>query len=59
ALHAYTAGSAKLMRAEGIGRLEPGNFADFVIVSGDPFNEDLASLRVLESYIGGKRVHPI
>ncbi|MEM3449202.1 MAG: amidohydrolase family protein, partial [Nitrososphaerota archaeon] len=55
----YTAGSAKLMRAEGIGRLEPGNFADFVIVSGDPFNEDLASLRVLESYIGGKRVHPI
>ncbi|HEY4070194.1 MAG TPA: amidohydrolase [Sphingomicrobium sp.] len=60
ALYAYTRGAAYAGFAEDkIGSLEPGKWADFVIVDRDPTRvnpQDLSRTRVLETWIGGKRV---
>jgi len=59
ALHAYTAGSAEVLMEEGLGSLEEGKLADFVVVSDDPFEvgeKDLRRIKVLETYVGGERV---
>ena len=59
ALHAYTRGAAFAGFAEGkIGDLGPGKWADFVIVDRDLTRvnpQDLARIRVLETWIAGKR----
>ena len=41
------------------GSLEPGKLADFVILSGSPFDDPtrIDELQVLETYVGGKRVY--
>jgi predicted amidohydrolase YtcJ len=60
ALHAYTRGSAFAGFAEDrIGALEPGKWADFIIVDRDPTKSDpqqLARTKVLETFVGGRRV---
>ena len=60
ALHAYTRGAAYAGFAEDrIGGLDPGKWADFVIVDRDPTQinaQELARTQVLETWIGGKKV---
>jgi len=60
ALDAYTRGAAYAGFAEQkIGALEPGKWADFVIVDRDPTKVDpqsLARTEVLETWVAGKKV---
>jgi hypothetical protein len=60
ALHAYTRGAAYAGFAEDrIGALDPGKWADFVIVDRDPTKVDAQSLartEVLETWIAGRKV---
>jgi len=60
ALHAYTRGGAYAGFAEDrIGALDPGKWADFVIVDQDPSKVDsqqLARTQVLQTWIAGHRV---
>jgi predicted amidohydrolase YtcJ len=60
ALQAYTRGAAYAGFAEEkIGALEPGKWADFIIVDRDPTKSDrqqLAGTEVLETWIAGKMV---
>jgi predicted amidohydrolase YtcJ len=60
ALDAFTRGAAYAGFAEDkIGALEPGKWADFIIVDRDPTKVDpqsLARTQVLESWVGGKKV---
>lgn len=60
ALHAYTHGSACILGEEReLGTLEEGKFADFIVVDRDPFEVDereLRSIKVLETYVGGRSV---
>ena len=54
ALYLYTAGSASLLMNDKIGSLEVGNFADFAILSNDPFGtQNLRNVKVIETIIGG------
>ncbi|HMI19210.1 MAG TPA: amidohydrolase [Sphingomonas sp.] len=59
ALAAFTTGAAFAAKAEDrIGSLEPGHFADFILLDRDPFQVDshaLRETRVLETWIGGVR----
>lgn len=60
ALHAYTRGAAYAGFAEDrIGALDPGKWADFVIVDQDPTRVNAAALArtsVLETWIAGRKV---
>jgi len=60
ALDAFTRGAAYASFAEGrIGALEPGKWADFILVDRDVSKVDpqsLARTQVLETWIGGKKV---
>jgi predicted amidohydrolase YtcJ len=60
ALDAYTRGAAYAGFAEQkIGALEPGKYADFILVDRDPTKVDAQSLartEVLETWVGGKKV---
>jgi predicted amidohydrolase YtcJ len=59
-LQAYTRGAAYAGFAEAkIGALEPGKYADFIIVDRDPTKVDaraLARSQVLETWVGGRKV---
>ncbi|GAB6944771.1 amidohydrolase family protein [Vulcanisaeta sp. JCM 14467] len=61
-LHYYTYGSAYLLHEEHeLGRLEPGYLADFIIIDKDPLSvsdKELKDIKVLETYVGGERIHP-
>ena len=60
ALNAFTRGAAYAGFAEQkIGALEPGKWADFIIIDRDPTKVDaqsLAATQVLETWVGGKKV---
>lgn len=60
ALHAFTRGAAYAGFAEQkIGTLEPGKWADFIIIDRDPIKVDAQSLartEVLETWVGGRKV---
>ena len=60
ALRAYTRGAAYAGFAEDrIGALEPGKWADFIIVDEDPTKvnpQQLARVKVVETWVAGKRV---
>jgi predicted amidohydrolase YtcJ len=60
ALDAFTRGAAYASFAESkIGTLEPGKYADFIIVDRDPTKVDvqaLARTQVLETWIAGRKV---
>jgi predicted amidohydrolase YtcJ len=61
AIIAYTAGSAYGVKNEGwCGTLQPGRVADFIVLDRDIFNsipEEILHAKVLETYLGGKRVY--
>jgi predicted amidohydrolase YtcJ len=60
ALAAYTAGSAHINHLDDTGSIEPGKLADLVVLDRDPFDgppEEIASARVLQTFVGGRRVH--
>src|SRR5262249_6029603 len=59
ALRAYTYGSAYAAFAEQrVGLLAPGYLADLAVLSADPLQaEDLESVAVLATVVGGKTVH--
>ena len=60
ALHAFTRGAAYAGFAEDrIGALEPGKWADFILIDRDPTRVDpqqLARTQVLETWLAGKKV---
>ena len=60
ALSAYTRGAAYAGFAEDrMGGLEPGKWADFILVDRDPTKvnpQELARTQVLETWVGGKKV---
>lgn len=60
ALHAFTRGAAYAGFAEDrIGALEPGKWADFILIDRDPTRVDpqaLARTQVLETWVAGKKV---
>jgi predicted amidohydrolase YtcJ len=62
ALRAYTLGGAVASGDEdNRGTLEPGKWADFVVLDGDPLRtppDALEQLRVEETWVGGRRIHP-
>ena len=61
ALRAYTAGSAAAaQRADEVGLLAPGLFADMVVLDPNPFAlapEDIQKSQVQATYVGGKKVY--
>ena len=58
ALHAYTIGAAEVLGIEKeVGSLEPGKYADFVVLSENPLSyapSKLDKIRVLSTVMGGK-----
>jgi predicted amidohydrolase YtcJ len=60
ALHAFTRGAAYAAFAEDrIGALEPGKWADFIMIDRDPTKigaQSLARTQVLETWVAGKKV---
>ena len=60
ALEAYTIGAARAAGfADERGSLEAGKLADLVVLSANPVEsrpDDLASIQVVETWVGGERV---
>jgi predicted amidohydrolase YtcJ len=61
ALTAYTAGSAYVNHLDDTtGTVEPGRLADLIVVDRDPYAVpagELHTIRVLQTFVGGARVH--
>lgn len=62
ALAAYTTGSAYVNHREHVtGSITVGRLADLVVLDRDPFAvppDEIAATRVLQTFVGGERVHP-
>jgi predicted amidohydrolase YtcJ len=59
AVHAYTAGSARINHLDDAGVIEVGRLADLVVTDRDPFAgpaDEIGTTRVLQTYVGGHRV---
>ena len=59
ALTGYTSGAAFAAHDATLGRLAPGNLADFVVIDRDPFGlpaHELAQVRTLRTVVGGATV---
>ncbi|MER7762430.1 amidohydrolase [Streptomyces sp. NPDC097619] len=60
ALRAYTAGSAYVNHLDDTGVIAPGRLADLALLDRDVFSrpaEEIASARVVQTFVGGRRVH--
>ena len=61
ALHSFTLAAAYAARQEDrLGSLEPGKWADFIIIDRDYFKvpaSEIDDIRVLETWVGGERVY--
>ena len=61
ALHSFTLAAAYAAHQEDrLGSLEPGKWADFIIIDRDYFDvaaEEIDDIKVLETWVGGKRVY--
>ncbi|RXS88210.1 amidohydrolase [Streptomyces sp. TM32] len=60
ALAAYTAGSAYANHLDDTGTIRPGMLADLAVLDRDPFDgpeDEIAATRVLETFVGGRRVY--
>ena len=61
ALHSFTLAAAYAAHQEDrVGSLEPGKWADFIVIDRDYFSvpaSEIDDIRVLETWIGGKRIY--
>ena len=56
ALEAATGGAAACLGLDGVGTLEPGRWADFLVLTADPL-ADIGATKTLEAvYVGGGRI---
>lgn len=62
ALHSFTLAAAYAAHDEDdLGSLEPGKWADFIVIDRDYFEvpaDQIDDIRVLETWVGGERVYP-
>jgi len=59
ALTAYTESAATISGIQDIGSLQPGRFADFILLDSDPLiipADRLTGIKVLQTYVGGRCV---
>lgn len=57
--HTATA-AASISREHAVGSLEPGRFADFVVLDRDPYlvgTDEVPAIRVLQTWVGGAQVY--
>jgi len=60
ALHAFTLAAAYAAHQEDrLGSLEPGKWADFIVIDRDYFEvpvDEIDDIRVLQTWVGGEKV---
>jgi predicted amidohydrolase YtcJ len=58
-LYLYTSSSARALQDDSIGSLVQGKYADFIVLSKDPFmvkDSQLREIKVLETYVAGEKI---
>ncbi len=56
ALVAATGDAAKVMNLDGLGTLEPGNWADFVVLDANPLDDIRNTRRIHSVWVGGRQL---